>query len=74
MVEKQNAQIVTDYLKANKGRYYCERCISANTGVQPTNQVNQIVRPLAASKDFRRSKGMPCSECGKERTCTAYVG
>jgi len=59
MTGRQNAEIVTSFLKANKRRYFCENYLSAQTGARPVNQVNQIVRSLAASRDFRRSREPP---------------
>jgi hypothetical protein len=46
-----NATIITARLKTNKGKYFCHACVSAATGVTPSAQVNQIIRPLGQSTD-----------------------
>jgi hypothetical protein len=38
---------------------------------RPAQQVNQIIRPLGASKDFRYMK-TTCSECGRDLKCIGY--
>ena len=68
-----NAFLVTAYLMANRNYYFCQACLSAATGVQPTNQVNQIVRPLGQTRDYSYQKA-PCSVCGKDRDCILYLG
>jgi hypothetical protein len=68
-----NATKITDWLNARKGKNFCHACVSAGTGVQPAPQVNQIIRPLGASKDFRYMK-TTCSECGRDLMCIGYFG
>jgi hypothetical protein len=48
-----NATRVADWLKARKGRYFCQRCVNIGISVNPAAQVNQIVRPLANARDYR---------------------
>lgn len=73
MPAKQNAELVMDFLKANKGRYFCHSCTSLNATVRPVNQVNQIIRPLGLTKEYRYSD-TTCSACGKDRACIVFVG
>jgi hypothetical protein len=68
-----NATKVTDWLKVNKGKYFCHACVGKGTGVQPSAQVNQIIRPLGASREFRYMK-TNCSECTADRNCVGYFG
>ena len=68
-----NATIITAWLKTNKGKYFCHACVSAATGVSPSAQVNQIIRPLGQSKDFRYMK-TTCSGCTADRNCVGYFG
>lgn len=73
MKAKQNAELVTDFLKADRGRYFCHACVGLNANVHPVNQVNQIIRPLGQTKEYRYSK-TSCSGCGRELSCIAFVG
>ena len=68
-----NVQKVGKFLIERSGKYYCDKCLSELTGVTPRNQVNQITRPLALSKEYRRVDAK-CEHCRKSRTCTSYVG
>lgn len=69
-----NAGRVTGWLRQKRGQYYCQHCISRETGVTPIAQVNQIVRPLAQAPKEWRYEDAPCSGCGRERRCIANVG
>lgn len=68
-----NATVITSWFRSNRGRYFCQGCVSRNTGVTPTAQVNQIVRPPGQSRDWRYASA-PCAECGRSRTCVAFLG
>lgn len=68
-----NATKVVEFLKLNKGAYFCHSCVSLNTRVKPAQQVNQIIRPLGKAKDFRYMK-TSCSGCGADRMCVAFLG
>ena len=68
-----NAAKVTDWLKGNKGKYFRHACVSAGTGVKPQAQVNEIIRPLGTSMEFRYMK-TNCSECAADRNCVGYFG
>ena len=68
-----NATVVTNWLRSKPGRYLCQDCISVHTGVAPVNQVNQIVRPLGQTREWRYTKA-PCAECGRNRKCITFVG
>lgn len=68
-----NATIVTTWLKARKGQYFCHTCIGKATGVEPPQQVNQIIRPLGQSRDFRYMK-TNCSECRGDKMCVGFFG
>jgi hypothetical protein len=68
-----NTTKVTDWLKQNKGKDFCHACVGAATGVQPAQQVNQIIRPLGKAKDFRYMK-TTCSECSADLMCVSYAG
>jgi hypothetical protein len=57
------ADRVTEFLLRHKGAWYCDRCISESTGV-PSNQVNQVTRPLALTSDYERAD-MQCNRCGQ---------
>ena len=69
-----NAARVTRWLRQRRGNYYCHHCISRETGVTPIAQVNQIVRPLQQAPKEWRYGDAPCSGCGRERKCIAYIG
>lgn len=69
----ENATIVIGYLKTNKGNYFCVNCVMASTDVRPFQQVNAIIRPLGATKDFRYMK-TTCSACGADLKCVGYFG
>ena len=71
MAPRQNAELVTDFLKANKGMYFCHDCVALGTGVTPTQQVNQIIRPLEYAKEFRYMR-TTCSECSRDRKCVGF--
>jgi len=68
-----NTTKIVNFLKPNKARFFCHHCVSQNAGVTPTNQVNQIIRPLGRGKDFRYMK-TTCSACSADAMCVAYVG
>ena len=68
-----NAEIVTSWLRSKPERYYCHSCISENTGIYPAAHVNKIVRPLAASKEWRYTS-TSCDGCARNRTCIKFVG
>jgi hypothetical protein len=70
--EMTNAQKVVEFLRMHKGWWYCDACISESTGVEPSNQVNQIARPLGETTDFDRAKHQ-CKRCGSDRTCTRLI-
>lgn len=66
-----NAARVTRWLRQRRGNYYCQHCISRETGVTPIAQVNQIVRPLQQAPKEWRYGHAPCSGCGRERKLSA---
>jgi hypothetical protein len=68
-----NATKVADWLKARKGKAFCNRCVGKGSSIEPVNQVNQLVRPLGNTKEYAY-KEATCSECGLERKCVAYIG
>ena len=68
-----NTSKVVDWLKQNRGKYFCHACVSAGTGVKPQAQVNQIIRPLGQAKEFRYMK-TTCSQCTGDRNCVGYFG
>jgi hypothetical protein len=67
-----NAERVVAFLSANKGNGFCDVCISLATGVEPYDQVNQIVRPLSLTKDYLR-RISDCKRCGRTREVTALI-
>jgi len=67
-----SAERVTEFLNANKGNGFCDACIRLATGVEPYNQVDQIVRSLSLSKDYLR-RVSDCKRCGRTREVTALV-
>jgi hypothetical protein len=69
-----NASRVARWLRQRRGHYYCHHCISREAGITPIAQVNQIVRPLQQAPKEWRCGDAPCSGCGRERKCIAYVG
>jgi hypothetical protein len=69
-----NASRVARWLRQRRGNYYCHHCISREAGVTPIAQVNQIVRPLQQAPKEWRYGDAPCSGCGRERKCIAYIG
>jgi hypothetical protein len=68
-----NVSTVTGWLRTKPGQYYCQRCITENTGVKPEAQVNQIIRPLEQAREWRYRKTM-CDGCKRERKCVAFAG
>jgi hypothetical protein len=66
-----NAAIVKKFLADNRGRFFCNQCISQLAGITNPNQVNQLTRPLRDVKPYRGGT-LICSTCGKERECIAY--
>lgn len=68
-----NTTTIVSWLKARKSQYFCHVCVSEGTGVQRQAQVNQIIRPLGATKEFRYMK-TTCSGCTRDRNCVGYFG
>lgn len=68
-----NTTTVVSWLKARKGQYFCHVGVSEGTGVQPVNQVNQVIRPLGQTREFRYMK-TTCSGCTRNRNCVGYFG
>lgn len=68
-----NGTKITDWLKSNKGKYFCVPCVIKSTGVAPFQQVNSIIRPLGSAKDYRYMK-TTCSECLRDLNCVGYFG
>ncbi len=67
--EMTSAEKVTEFLRMHRGAWYCDNCISESTAVEPSNQVNQITRPLALTFDFERPDSHQCNRCGQHRKC-----
>jgi hypothetical protein len=44
----------------------CDDCISAETGVKPRQQVNQICRRMSKAGEIRREK-RECQRCHKDK-------
>ena len=61
------------FLRAHRGQYFCDRCLSEKTGITPLAQVNQLARPLEHAKEYRRFK-TTCSGCTKDRLALGYFG
>ena len=68
-----SAEKVWEFLRMHKGWWYCDGCISTSTAVEPSNQVNQITRPLALKGDFERVSEKQCKRCGQVRKCIRMV-
>ena len=68
-----SAERVREFLRMHKGWWYCDGCISESTGVEPSNQTNQITRPLALTRVFERVAGKQCKRCGQGRKCIRMV-
>lgn len=66
-----NATLVSSWLKQNQQKYFCHNCLSDETGVRPVAQVNQIIRPLGQSREFRYMR-TTCSRCSADRKCIGY--
>ena len=70
----ENLYKVVAFLKANKKTWYCDACISDDTGIKPPNQINQLTHPLEAAKsEFQRMPSTLCAKCGKNRICTRSI-
>jgi hypothetical protein len=67
------SDILVAFLRANKGQYFCDRCLSEKTGITPLAQVNQLARPLEHAKEYRRIK-TTCSGCTEDRVALGYFG
>ncbi len=65
-----SAERVAEFLRMHRGAWYCDACISESTAVEPSNQVNQVTRPLALTSDFERASSTQCRRCGQDRKCT----
>jgi len=65
-----NAATIAEFLRARRGQWYCDRCISDLTGIRPPNQVNQTTRPLSQTAEFERRLSVQCSQGGHLRTCS----
>jgi hypothetical protein len=61
-----SAERVAEFLRMHRGTWYCDVCISESTG-KPSNQVNQVTRPLALSSDYERADSTQCNRCGQHR-------
>jgi hypothetical protein len=72
-VDSDNATKIAIWLKARRNQPYCHKCVSENTGVKPTQQINQIIRPLGKAKDFRYYR-TTCMGCSADAMCVVYVG
>ena len=59
-----NSMKILDFLKNNKGRQYCDDCLSEDLKIRPRQQVNQICRKLSESRYIFRYEGT-CSKCSK---------
>ena len=68
-----SAERVVDFLTSHRGEWYCDACISVEAGVAPSNQVNQITRPLALTPEYQRSDFATCHRCIQTRKCIRYV-
>jgi hypothetical protein len=67
--EMTSAERVAEFLRMHRGAWYCDGCISESTAVEPSNQVNQITRPLALAADYERAAATQCRRCGQDRKC-----
>ncbi len=70
--DMSSAEKVQEFLQMHKGSWYCDACISESTGVEPTNQVNQITRTLALTKEYERADKQ-CERCAETRKCIRMV-
>ena len=68
-----NADVLVAFLRAKKGAYFCDRCLSEGTGIKPLAQVNQLERPLEHAREYRRMK-TNCSACSRDLRCIGYFG
>lgn len=69
----QRVDQVSGFLRFRPGKYFCDKCISLLTGIEPPNQVNQLTRGLgAAGTPFHRVEAK-CSNCQEKRMATAYL-
>jgi hypothetical protein len=66
-----NAQKVKDFLAANPGRFFCNRCLSDSLYLSNPTQVNQLTRPLRGIAPYRSGK-MICHYCHQDRECIAH--
>jgi hypothetical protein len=67
--EMTSAERVAEFLRMQRGAWYCDGCISESTAVLPSNQVKQITRPLALTSDYQRADSTHCNRCGRYRKC-----
>jgi hypothetical protein len=67
--EMTSAEKVVEFLRMHRGWWYCDACISESTGVEPSNQVNQITRPLAVTVAYERVGNKQCKRCGQYKKC-----
>jgi hypothetical protein len=70
----ENAERVTSWIQSKPGNYYCQSCITENTGIGPQAQVNKILRPLAQAPKQWSYTSTLCDGCGRTRKCIRFVG
>jgi hypothetical protein len=70
--EMADSDRVIAFLRANKGNGLCDPCISLATGVESSNRVNQVARPLSLTKEYAR-RISDCKRCGRTREVTVMI-
>ena len=68
-----NTELVLELLEARSPQPLCDDCISAATGIEPRQQVNQITRRLCDRGVTRRDE-RDCADCGGTKKCSVLQG
>ena len=57
-----NADKLVAFLRAHKGEYFCDRCLSERTGITPLAQINQLAHPLEHAIVLDKFRAVSCEE------------
>jgi hypothetical protein len=66
MVEMNNAEKVTGFLRKNKGKPYCDDCLKQQVPLARRQEAQGIAQALATTPLFKRVEGK-CSVCNKTK-------
>jgi hypothetical protein len=67
-----NTELVLELLESRSPQPLCDDCISAATGIEPRQQVNQITRRLS-DRGLTRRDQLTCVECRRSKKCSVLL-